>query len=212
MSESKYEDKFNIMVIGDEKVGKTTILERHFNRKFNSERKKTVGVEYYPKDYKDLKTELVYNIKFWDTAGQEKFRSVTKNYYQRAQGMIITMAIDNRESFNNLRMWVNSVLENSGNQNMPFVVVCNKMDLDENEKVIQISEVEELCNDVHKDKTLKLKYFFTSAKTGENIDEAFEYIMKEVIKFNSSISRDSTIQPKNIKDKPENPGHSRCCN
>lgn len=182
MVEHKIADKFNIMVIGDEKVGKTTILERHFNRKFNSERKKTIGVEYYNKEYTDQKSGLIYSLKFWDTAGQEKFRSVTKNYYQRAHGMIITMAIDNKSSFNNLKMWVNSVFENSGNSNMPLVVVCNKIDL-EDEREVQNSEVEDLCND----ESLRLKFFFTSAKTGANIDESVEYIIKEVIKTNTSL-------------------------
>ena len=76
------------MVIGDEKVGKTTLLERYFKGKFNSERKKTVGVEYYHKDYTNNKKET-YNIKFWDTAGQERYQAVTKSYYRKALGVII---------------------------------------------------------------------------------------------------------------------------
>ena len=201
----KIEDKFNIMVIGDEKVGKTTVLERHFNRKFNSERKKTIGVEYFNKEYTDEKSKLVYSLKFWDTAGQEKFRSVTKNYYQRAHGMIITMAIDNRSSFSNLKMWVNSVFENSGNSKMPLVILCNKIDL-EDEREVKNSEVEELCND----ESLKLKYFFTSAKTGANIDEAIEYIIKEVIRINTSPKQGDG---KNVDLDKNNNGntHSRCC-
>ena len=162
----KIADKYNIMVIGDEKVGKTTVLERYFNRKFMPERKKTIGVEFYNKDYLDNKSKLQYKLKFWDTAGQEKFRSVTKNYYQRAHGMMITMAIDNRPSFENLKMWVNSVFENSGNTNMPLVVICNKCDLEDNREV-ENSEVENLCKEDFKG----LKVFFTSAKNGTNIDE-----------------------------------------
>lgn len=197
----KIADKFNIMVIGDEKVGKTTILERYFNRKFNSERKKTIGVEYYNKEHKH--NNLTYSLKFWDTAGQEKFRSVTKNYYQRAHGMIITMAIDNRGSFGNLKMWVNSVFENSGNTNMPLVVVCNKMDL-EDEREVDNEEVEKLCND----ESMKLKVFFTSAKSGANIDEAFNEIINNVIRENTSSSRTST---KGMNLESSDQAKSKCC-
>jgi len=200
----KIADKFNIMVIGDEKVGKTTILERYFNRKFNAERKKTIGVEYYNKEYTDQKTNLTYSLKFWDTAGQEKFRSVTKNYYQRAHGMIIVMSIDYRTSFDNLKMWANSVFENSGNSQMPLVVVCNKIDL-EDEREVKNTEVEELCND----DSLKLKVYFTSAKNGTNIDNCFSYIIESVIKANSETKREggSTLRDSVSTDGSK----SKCC-
>ena len=196
----KYLDKFNIMVIGDEKVGKTTLLERYFKGKFNSERKKTVGVEYYHKDYTNNKKET-YNIKFWDTAGQEKFRSVTKNYYQRAHGMIITMSVDYKTSFDNLLMWINSVKENSGNENLPIVICCNKIDLPEEEREVDLNEVSKVCTEEHKN----IKMFFTSAKNGNNINESFEYIIEKVIKENT-VNND-----KNIDLNGDTQKQSRCC-
>ena len=196
----KYLDKFNIMVIGDEKVGKTTLLERYFKGKFNSERKKTVGVEYYHKDYTNNKKET-YNIKFWDTAGQEKFRSVTKNYYQRAHGMIITMSVDYKTSFDNLLMWINSVKENSGNENLPIVICCNKIDLPEEEREVDLNEVSKVCTEEHKN----IKMFFTSAKNGNNINESFEYIIEKVIKENT-VNNDKNLDLNGDTQKP-----SRCC-
>lgn len=167
-------DKFNIMVIGDEEVGKTTILERYFNKKFNSERKKTIGLEYFLKTYTDPKTKNIYNIKFWDTAGQEKFHSVTKNYFQRADGMIITIAINKRSSFINLKKWINSVVD-SGKADLPIIILVNKYDL-ESEREIENSEIEKFCSEE------SVKYFFTSAKDGLNIDESFDSILQDVIK------------------------------
>lgn len=174
-------DKYNIMVIGDENVGKTTILERYFNRKFNSERKKTIGVEYYLKSYTQKEKNLLYNLKFWDTAGQEKFQSVTRNYYQRSHGMLITMAINIRSSFSNLKMWINSIYDGSSLSDLPIVVICNKCDL-EDQRQVSNNEIEKFC------KEEKLKVFFTSAKNGSNIDEAFDYIINKVIDKNSSNS------------------------
>ena len=196
----KISDKFNIMVIGDEKVGKTTVLERYFKGKFNSERKKTVGVEYYNKDYTTDKKET-YSIKFWDTAGQEKFRSVTKNYYQRAHGMILTMSVDYKTSFENLLMWINSVKENSGNENLPIVICCNKVDLPEEEREVNLSDVSKVCNEEHKN----IKLFFTSAKNGNNINEAFEYIIEKVIKENRT-NNDQNIDLNGNKERSKG-----CC-
>ena len=199
----KIADKYNIMIIGDEKVGKTTVLERYFNRKFMSERKKTIGLEFYCSDYIDSKTKLQYKLKFWDTAGQEKFRSVTKNYYQRAHGMMITMAVDNRPSFDNLKMWVNNVFENATNKNMPLVIICNKCDLEEDKKVVKEHEVTNLCKE-----EINLRVFFTSAKNGTNIDEVFNYITEEVVKVNSfDNNRFSLIQ----NSDPEGSRSRGCC-
>lgn len=195
-------DKFNIMVIGDEEVGKTTILERYFNRKFNSERKKTIGVEYYLKSYTDNTSNLNYSLKFWDTAGQERFHSVTKNYYQRAHGMLITMAINKKSSFSNLKMWINSIIEGSSSANdLPLVVLCNKCDL-EDEREVQNSEIERFCSEE------KLRFFYTSAKNGKNIDEAFEYVIKEVIKKNTGKEKEEGM---NLKEDIDNKSNSKCC-
>ena len=196
-------DKFNIMVIGDEKVGKTTVLERYFNRKFNSERKKTIGVEYYLKSYTHPDTKSLYNLKFWDTAGQEKFHSITKNYYQRAHGMLITMAINIRSSFSNLKMWINSIYDGSSTSDLPIVVLCNKCDL-EDEREVSNSEIEKFCQEE------KLKVFFTSAKNGLNIDEAFEHIINQVIKKNSFSDTNPKQKQFNLKDDGDDKSSSKC--
>lgn len=199
-------DKFNIMVIGDEEVGKTTILERYFERKFYSDRKKTIGVEHYLKDYRDDKTHLLYNLKFWDTAGQEKFRAITKHYYQRANGMIVVLAINKRSSLSNLKIWINSIIENSSSK-IPLVVICNKCDL-EDERAFQNTEVERVCYEEN------LKVYFTSAKSGVNIDEAFEHIINVIIK--ESQSKEIGLEDNKEKIKLDNTHNdsnssSKCC-
>lgn len=167
-------EKLSIMIIGDEEVGKTTILERYLKGSFTSERKKTIGVEKYPLSYKDNDTNKSYLINFWDTAGQERFHTITKNYYQRANGMVITMAINKRNSFSNLKMWINSITENNSKK-LPIVILCNKFDL-ESERQISNQEIEQFCNSENK------KMYFTSAKTGFNIEPAFNFIINETVK------------------------------
>jgi len=114
-------------------------------------------------------------IKIWDTAGQEKFASITKNYYQRAHGMIVTCALDNRKSFTNLKNWLYSIKENNTNNELPIVIVANKCDLDETR---EIRKEEIFCLS----KEWNTNSFETSAKNGINVDEAFDYIINKIYK------------------------------
>lgn len=173
--EKKYEDKFNVMIIGDEKVGKTAILERFLKKTFLSERKQTIGIEHYDKVIRYNEKDFLFKV--WDTAGQEKFRVMSRSYYQKAHGMILTCAINNRDSFNNLRIWLNALKESVGfdNNNIQLIIIANKIDL-EGEREVQEDEIKQKADD------LGIEYFETSAKTGKGIDEAFDTIFKKVYK------------------------------
>jgi small GTP-binding protein len=169
--EKKYEDKFNVMIIGDEKVGKTAILERFLKKTFLSERKQTIGIEHYDKLIKQENKDFLFKV--WDTAGQEKFRVMSRSYYQKAHGMILTCAVNNQESFSNLRVWLNNIKETVGVEAIQLIIIANKCDL-ENERVISQDLIKEKAEE------LGIEYFETSAKTGKNIDEAFDSIFKKV--------------------------------
>jgi small GTP-binding protein len=169
--EKKYEDKFNVMIIGDEKVGKTAILERFLKKTFLSERKQTIGIEHYDKLIKQENKDFLFKV--WDTAGQEKFRVMSRSYYQKAHGMILTCAINNQESFNNIRVWLNNIKETVGVESIQLIIIANKCDL-ENERVVSQEDIKEKAEE------LGIEYFETSAKTGKNVDEAFEAIFKKV--------------------------------
>lgn len=169
--DKKYEDKFNVMIIGDEKVGKTAILERFLKKTFLSERKQTIGIEHYDKIIKEENKDFLFKV--WDTAGQEKFRVMSRSYYQKAHGMILTCAINNRDSFNNLRVWLNNIKETVGMDSIQLLIIANKCDLD-CEREVSETEIKEKADE------LGIEYFETSAKTGKNIDEAFASIFKKV--------------------------------
>ena len=193
--EKKYEDKFNVMIIGDEKVGKTAILERFLKKTFLSERKQTIGIEHYDKVIKQDNRDFLFKV--WDTAGQEKFRVMSRSYYQKAHGMILTCAINNRDSFNNIRVWLNSIKESVGVENIQLIIIANKCDLDE-ERVITEDEIKEKADE------LGIQYFETSAKSGKNVDEAFDAIFKNVYK---SVYKRKGF---NLNDKG-NHSASNCC-
>jgi len=177
---SKYEDKYDIIIIGNEKVGKSTILERYIKNIFNPERKPTYAVDFWEKEYEYNNKK--YNIKLWDTAGQEKYAKLTKSYYKKAHGIVVTCSLDNRSSYYDLTDWLNSIKDNTSND-IEIVIIGNKSDLVETREVKTI-ELEELS-------TRKgLKYFETSAKTGLNVVESFNYLIDKLI-HKRSIKKDS---------------------
>jgi small GTP-binding protein len=176
----KFFDKFNIMLIGDGSVGKTCILERYFNKKFSSDRKQTIGVECY--DKAKIIDDKRFQIKIWDTAGQEKYAVMSRNYYQRANGIVLTCSLTNRDSFNNLKNWLHSIKENSSQQEIQLIIMANKCDLLEEREV----KTEEIAQ---KAKELGVEYFETSAKENINLDEAFNCIINKIYKnYNNTYS------------------------
>lgn len=161
-----------------------------------------MGVECYEKTkYIDDKKFL---IKIWDTAGQEKFAVMAKNYYQRANGIVLTFALDKRSSFNNLKNWLNSIKDNT-NQEIPLIIMANKMDLLDTREIFE-DEIIQKANE------LGIEYFETSAKENILIDEAFEKIIAKVFD-NTYVSKNKgfEINP-NIHDnkKEGKKGDSAC--
>jgi len=172
MEKKKYEDKFNIMIIGDEKVGKTTILERYMNKTFHFERKQTIGIENYDKVIVFKNKE--YLIKIWDTAGQEKFRVMSRSYYRKAHGMILACDVNNRNSFSNISMWLNALKDSVDTEsNIQLIIIGNKCDLEDQREVTE-EELGKKADD------LGVDYIMTSAKTGQGIEEVFDLMFKKV--------------------------------
>ena len=99
---------------------------------------------------------------------------MAKSYYKRAHGMIIACAINNRPSFENLRVWLSSVRENAEAE-IQIILLANKCDLEE-ERVVKKEEIKSKADE------LKIEFFETSAKTNDGVDEAFDKIVDKVFK------------------------------
>jgi small GTP-binding protein len=127
-----------------------------------------LGVECFKKIHKIKNTS--YLIKIWDTCGQERFKSLTTNYYRNADGVILVFDVSEDDSFNNLKKWLNSLNENTSIF-IPKVVVANKIDLN---RTVQNHNIKQF------QKENKVEVFECSAKVGTNIQEAFNYIIKHV--------------------------------
>jgi Ras-related protein Rab-1A len=184
---------------------------RYFKKKFTNDRKETIGVECYDKN--EVIDNKNFAIKFWDTAGQEKFAVTSRSYYQIAHGIILTVAINNRDSFINLKKWLHSIKDNNKNDNIQMIVVGSKCDLAE-ERVVKKEELKAQADE------LKVELFETSAKENFGIEEAFDCIVQKVFNsiYNNNSKKDDSIDKKDaFKLEPEDnkgssvSGKKKCC-
>ena len=176
--------KIKIIVVGDSGVGKTNLINRFASDKFDTISKATIGVEFV---YKTLKiNKEVIKVEVWDTAGQERYRAITSSYYKGAKGAIIVYDITNEDSFNNVESWMNEVTK-KGKTDMQFLLVGNKKDLINDRKVTEQKGID-------KAKELNMNLFEASALEKTNVNEAFNYLMKEIY---LNIRREKNINTNN---------------
>ena len=117
---------FKLVLIGDSGVGKTNLASRYIFNKFSFENNTTVGVEYFSKNI--IIDNLKFKIHIWDSAGQERFRSITKCYYRGAKGAFVVFDITKPESFENTGKWIEELI-NPGDKDLIIYVIGNKSDL-----------------------------------------------------------------------------------
>jgi len=169
-----YDKTIQLLVIGDSSVGKTSLITRYTNGTFKEEYLATVGLDYYSK-VEAINNQTI-NIKLWDTAGQERYKALTQNYFRNAEGVLLTFDVTNTESFNNLKDWIGSIKTNMESKNifLPLIIFGNKIDMEE-AREINKEDAEKFVSDNN------YKYFETSAKTGEGVDDAIRDLVNQVL-------------------------------
>jgi len=181
-----------ILVIGESAVGKSCLLLRYTEGKFSDTFMTTIGVDFktkvVPIDGKNVKLQI------WDTAGQEKFRAITKAYFRGANGILVVFDLSRRDTFNRTTAWIDSI-KDSGESTIDVVLVGNKSDLPHAVSQDEIKELAEKYN---------IPYFQTSAKDNSQVDSAFESIARFALKRKI----DSSSNP--LKKKEPQEGNCSC--
>ena len=171
-----------IITLGDSRVGKSSLIVQFIENKFAFNYMSTIGFDLKRKIIK-LKNEEEIKIVIHDTAGQERFRSLTANYIKKANGILLVYDVTDKQTFENIGQWMDSIEEESGDK-LPIILVGNKIDLKE-ERVISREEGEK------KAKQYGLKFYETSAKEGNDVDNCFielaELIAEKIIQKKSNI-------------------------
>merc|ERR1711860_59008 len=111
-------------------------------------------------------------LQIWDTAGQERFRTITSSYYRGAQGIIVVYDVTDKESFNNVKYWVQEIEKYAAN-GVNKVLVGNKCDLS-SKKVVSYDEAKELAD------SLNIEFLETSAKNAHNVEQTFQSMVHEI--------------------------------
>ncbi len=195
-----YDQKIKIMFIGEALVGKTAIITRYTKKIFVENYLSTIGIDFQNK-FLSINDKKI-NVEIWDTAGQEKFRNIAKNYFQSSDGFVLVYDITNKDSFDRLNDWYDQIKTNAP-EHSKCIIAGNKSDLEDKRKVKK-EEGEKFANDK------KLKFYETSAKDNTNIDIVFELLSKEIVNdekgLKKNISSSQVLKKKNTKVEKKN-----CC-
>ena len=163
-----------LMLLGDGQVGKTSLTKRLTGNVFEDSQLTTIGKESYV--YLTQLHGYDVKMKIWDTAGQERFKSMSVNVIKNVEGLILTYSIASRESFQNLDNWLKQLNDADDLSKKPIIIVGNKSDLEASREVSK-DEGKQFADshDYH--------FFETSAKTAENVKEAFDDIFEQLYKL-----------------------------
>ena len=175
------ENVIKIGLLGNSSVGKTSLIRRFVEDKFDDNFMSTIGVDYMEKKLiiNNKKIKLVIQ----DTSGEERFRSVSKNYYKNVDGIIFVFDITNTESFKEgIKYWLLECDTEIGEHKYKKILVGNKSDL---EGMRQVNK--ETVQKYSENK--QMKFFETSAKDGSNVDMIFKELINLILK--------------DLKEKPE---------
>lgn len=163
-----------LITLGDSEVGKSSLLLRFCENSFSLHRVKTLGI--------DSKTrtlqfgDRLYRVQVWDTAGQEKFHTLSQNFYRRADGVLLVYDVTQPASLESVHSWIAQIRERC---NAPVVLVGNKTDL-----LVQPSlDGEQVA------RSFGCRFFMTSACSGLNVDTAFQCLTEEVLQGKPELKR-----------------------
>jgi small GTP-binding protein len=194
-NENNHDLELRIIILGISEVGKTCIWLKYFDDKFYENSISTIGIDFKTKFF--VFNGVKVKVNYVDTAGQERFQSISANYLKNSNGIMFVYSIDNRQSLVKLNEWMKTV---AGSQK-PIVLIGNKCDLENRD--VDTQEGEEYA------KKYNCKFYETSAKTGQNVNEVFHDIalltyeaMKSTIKTNKNVK----LTQSNVGGKKNN-----CC-
>ena len=180
---------YNIISLGDSAVGKTCIFQRLLNEEFREDYKPTLGgINYNIPYYMKFKKQK-YKLLFWDTGGQEKFHSLTKNYFRKVDGVLFVFDLSDIKSFYNLTSWIELYELERVDEKMVGVLIGNKCDKN---RQVNIDEAKKFAEDHG------LKYFETSAKLDKKIKKAIVSLLESIIESKSQNNISNKIDSLNV--------------
>ena len=208
VKEPQPEKTVSILTVGETQVGKTSLILRFIDRVFYYDTKTTIGVDFKVKRISLLNRNIL--VKIWDSAGQERFKTVTRQYYKNAEGVMLIYDVTSEKSFSMIEEWFTSIIENK-RKGAQVILIGNKTD--SVNRVISEEQGKSLA------KKYEVQYYETSALSGENVDKVFEELAESILKMklNSeeeesiSLSYNSVRDGKKKKSEKDRDKKQPCC-
>ena len=195
------ENIYKVLLLGDTTVGKTCFLLKYTDKTFQEVHMSTIGLDYRLKSMK-LKSGKNVKLQIWDTAGQDRFRAITKNYYKSANGIILIYDVTSLVTYENVKAWISQIREEAP-PNVVIFIAGNKIDMEEERKV-NTEDGKRLADEYG------FPFYETSAKEDININETFEDLVESIDKVYSNLETNNGGGQ--LKNKIYN-GHKKfkCC-
>ena len=192
---------YKVLLLGDTTVGKTCFLLKYTDKIFQDVHITTIGLDYRLKTM-TLKSGKNVKLQIWDTAGQDRFKAITKNYYKGANGIILVYDVTNTKTYDNIKTWISQIREEA-TPNVVIYLCGNKIDM-KDYRSVSTEEGQKLSQE------FGLPFNETSAKDGININETFEDLVERI---DSNYSKLELNDGKPIKNKlyKGNKNRALCC-
>ena len=192
---------YKVLLLGDTTVGKTCFLLKYTDKIFQDVHITTIGLDYRLKTM-TLKSGKNVKLQIWDTAGQDRFKAITKNYYKGANGIILVYDVTNTKTYDNIKTWISQIREEA-TPNVVIYLCGNKIDM-KDYRSVSTEEGQKLSQE------FGLPFNETSAKDGININETFEDLVERI---DSNYSKLELNDGKPIKNKLYKGNKNRilCC-
>lgn len=169
---------FKILIVGNSKCGKTSIIDRYANDNFTGEYNITIGADYTRKvvewaDDSELRLQL------WDIAGQDRFAMMTRPYYRNAHAAVVVCDVTRPLTIDAVRDWKLEIDEKMGDERLPCILLANKCDMLKGvSEALEIgARIESICSELGFN-----KWFISSAKNDENITDGMNFLLGELVK------------------------------
>ena len=200
MSSSQENDAvYKILLLGDSEVGKSCFLMRYADNVFVENYITTIGLDYKLK-YVQLESGEKIKVQLWDTAGQDRYRTIAKNYYKGSHGILLLYDVTKINSFENIREWIQNIKEEVYEKAIIFLI-GNKIDKI-GERKITTEQGEKLAAEYN------MPFFQASAKSGENVDEVFKALYKKISEVYIDIQKE---RGEKLGGGSGNKKKNRCC-
>lgn len=185
-----------VVLVGDTKVGKSCILSRFVQGTFDRDIPATIGAAFFTKVLTTSSGNV--RLQLWDTAGQEKFRSLTPMYYRSAAVAVLVYDVTSKDSLEGLEAWSAEIADKAPH-NIKIVVIGNKTDLTE-ERQVREEEGRELADQLN-----AVVFGETSAKNGDGIEEVFKKVAE------LDVMQDDVIEKPAARTQPKTNGEEGSC-